>query len=341
MIEIGGMETIFASSLVDMVKSQAIQDSKKIVITFDDAWPGVADYATKLLMECGDKATYFVHISGINAGRPMRCNWEDLRNMKKSTHWEIGSHSLTHSDLTRLDENAIRKELLESLNELHSRNLNESNLFAYPYGAHNERVRRITKEVGYHAAFSAGTITHATNNSNLFSIPRTTVSQLYDQSVVCAKMGLDYKEMRKSFAIYDEIEGQFIGKWHKIDYKDKKDKETTYGQYGRSYCYTDDENAFWKILLNIEKEDSYTLSLWNPVKLNNKENIRYEVVSQLIDKYDNRILLKQICLINKQNGWNVINKIHLKKGTYEFEVHPLIDKKHVIVDALKVVKSGY
>jgi peptidoglycan/xylan/chitin deacetylase (PgdA/CDA1 family) len=68
---------------------------------------------------------------------------------------ELASHSVTHRYMTALPDD-------EALDELsHSREVIETNTgvrpeaFFYPLGAHNRRIRRLTKRSGYRAAFVA------------------------------------------------------------------------------------------------------------------------------------------------------------------------------------------
>ena len=59
--------------------------------------------------------------------------------------WEILSHSETHPDLTTLNEEQIRTELLDSKQALEAMGLTINN-FVYPFHKNNEIVRKITKE---------------------------------------------------------------------------------------------------------------------------------------------------------------------------------------------------
>ena len=63
--------------------------------------------------------------------------------------WEIGAHTLSHPDLTRLDDEHARYEIQESRTCI-ERELNTSIVsFAYPYGICDERTKRLVRESGY------------------------------------------------------------------------------------------------------------------------------------------------------------------------------------------------
>ena len=70
--------------------------------------------------------------------------------------WEILSHTKTHANLTELTEAEILTELADSKTELEAMGLTINNL-AYPYGAHNETVRRIAREYYRSARDDSGT----------------------------------------------------------------------------------------------------------------------------------------------------------------------------------------
>ena len=78
--------------------------------------------------------------------------WDDL-----SAHAEggvtISSHGVSHAHLTRLSDDELRRELVESKGELEDRLGRPCTDFAYPYGEHDERVRRFVRAAGYERAF--------------------------------------------------------------------------------------------------------------------------------------------------------------------------------------------
>jgi len=81
----------------------------------------------------------------------------------------IGSHGVTHSDLTRLPEEQARQEIMDSRTELESLLGKEVRFFAFPYGAYNERAVQWAKDAGYCRAFSIiPTLRPPTENQFLF-----------------------------------------------------------------------------------------------------------------------------------------------------------------------------
>jgi peptidoglycan/xylan/chitin deacetylase (PgdA/CDA1 family) len=66
----------------------------------------------------------------------------------------FGSHSMTHACLTRLSDTELRQEVADSKAALQDKLGTDVSIFAYPYGAHDERVRAAVAEAGYKQAFS-------------------------------------------------------------------------------------------------------------------------------------------------------------------------------------------
>ena len=89
----------------------------------------------------------------------------------------IGSHTVTHPDLTKLSVTNIDSELINSKNYLENITNKPIEYFAYPYGNYNKIVIENVKKAGYKAAFGIDKINFF-GESN-FEIPRIGI---YDDS---------------------------------------------------------------------------------------------------------------------------------------------------------------
>jgi peptidoglycan/xylan/chitin deacetylase (PgdA/CDA1 family) len=119
---------------------------KPIVISFDDgyrsvaeaalphmerrSWPGVLNLTVKNLRVSGGLSQFKVR-KLIAAG------------------WELASHSLTHPDLTSLDERTLAREVTRSRSILRSRFGVAVDFFCYPAGRYDARVIRAVHRAGY------------------------------------------------------------------------------------------------------------------------------------------------------------------------------------------------
>jgi peptidoglycan/xylan/chitin deacetylase (PgdA/CDA1 family) len=100
-------------------------------------------------------------------------SWEECRQMSQSGLVEFGSHTIRHSILTRISDEAAYDEIVQAKQILHSQHL-IAPYFAYPNGGVNDynlNHRRMAIEAGYDGVFSAicGTVTSKTD---LYDIPR-------------------------------------------------------------------------------------------------------------------------------------------------------------------------
>jgi len=70
--------------------------------------------------------------------------------------WEIGSHGMTHRDLTRLSDSDLETELALSKAIIERRLGVQVKLISYPFGNVDQRVWQACKEAGYQAGFVMG-----------------------------------------------------------------------------------------------------------------------------------------------------------------------------------------
>lgn len=85
------------------------------------------------------------------AYRPL--TWAQVRELADAGV-EIGSHTLSHPHLSRISDDAIRRELAESRRILETKIGRPVTRIGYPYGNYDERVMRIAEEVGYGSAYT-------------------------------------------------------------------------------------------------------------------------------------------------------------------------------------------
>src|SRR5437773_3897978 len=74
--------------------------------------------------------------------------WSELREME-SAGLEIGSHTLTHPMLTKVNDNRLYRELNESGSRLEFMLGHRVEQFCYPNGAHDARVEQAVAAAGY------------------------------------------------------------------------------------------------------------------------------------------------------------------------------------------------
>ena len=83
-------------------------------------------------------------------------DWDELRSLADDGI-EIGSHTVSHPHLTRLDDATLRLELVDSRERVEDEIGRPCRFLAYPFGEEDGRVRRAARDAGYEAAFALRT----------------------------------------------------------------------------------------------------------------------------------------------------------------------------------------
>lgn len=80
-------------------------------------------------------------------------NWDELRDLAERGV-EIGSHCVSHPHLLRLSDGELRRELVDSKDEIESAIGRPCTELSYPYGEQDARVRSAVQAAGYARAFA-------------------------------------------------------------------------------------------------------------------------------------------------------------------------------------------
>ncbi len=143
----------------DFVTLDNIDYNKKCVaLTFDDGRLSSFEIVLSFLKKYNIKATFFITtdwIDGKNIPEIEKysdfMNWKQVKELSKQGHL-IGSHTVSHRDLTFLNESEIRKELEISKKILEDKLEERVDVLSYPFGHYNEKVLAVTKQTGYKKA---------------------------------------------------------------------------------------------------------------------------------------------------------------------------------------------
>jgi peptidoglycan/xylan/chitin deacetylase (PgdA/CDA1 family) len=131
-----------------------------VAITFDDAFRSVRMNAVPELLRRGFPATIFVPVDclGEKPGWEMTKALDDrvmtgdeLRSLPDLI--ELGSHSLSHPHLPRIDPGLLREEVITSRHKLAELLGSHVSLLACPYGEYDDRVINTCCEAGYERVF--------------------------------------------------------------------------------------------------------------------------------------------------------------------------------------------
>lgn len=119
-------------------------DQKQVAISFDSAWG--ADKTQSILntlkqYEAG--ATFFLVGFWVE-------KYENMVTAIDEMGFEIGTHSNTHPDLTKLSESDMQLELEKSMELITNLTQKPVTLFRAPYGAYNNTLLTVTERMNLH-----------------------------------------------------------------------------------------------------------------------------------------------------------------------------------------------
>ncbi|MFI1563011.1 polysaccharide deacetylase family protein [Streptomyces sp. NPDC020490] len=143
--------------MTDLLAARARGQGRGLVgLTFDDGYADFVDTALPLLrrFDCG--ATLFVlpgRLGGDNAWDPLGPRkpllTADGIRQAAAAGVEIGSHGLTHVDLTRADDATLAAEVRDSRSLLAELTGTPIAGFCYPYGTVDRRAVAAVRDAGY------------------------------------------------------------------------------------------------------------------------------------------------------------------------------------------------
>lgn len=119
----------------------------KVTTSWDDGHSGDPRLA-ELLCSKGLVGTFYWTVNHEEFTYPGPVVTRDLLDMGM----EIGSHTMTHPDLTKLDDAKLKRELEESKSFLEDYVQRPVRTFCYPFGHFNRRVREAVIAAGYELA---------------------------------------------------------------------------------------------------------------------------------------------------------------------------------------------
>ena len=153
-----GYEAISFHDLLAYRRGEADLPARPILITFDDGYRSILEFALPALRTHGLFATVFV-VTGL-LGQTNRWDAdelqeplfsvEDVRRAAADGH-DVQSHTRTHPDLNQLPDADALMELRESRLELQRIVEAPVRVVAYPWGNPGHRVCRLAGEAGYDA----------------------------------------------------------------------------------------------------------------------------------------------------------------------------------------------
>ena len=157
-----GCEAVSLATIVNLLKIGEYKSLRtKIVFTFDDGYKDFLTTALPILLHYKVPATVFIvagmlgdKVSWNSHSKHAQLMSEDEIRHIKAQGVSLGSHTMTHSNLAKVDEKKVYQELVDS--HITLRDLGESfYALSYPWGQWTNQVLNAVKVAGYECAVTA------------------------------------------------------------------------------------------------------------------------------------------------------------------------------------------
>jgi peptidoglycan/xylan/chitin deacetylase (PgdA/CDA1 family) len=150
-----GYRVITMRELLGFMQYRHAIPKKSIIITIDDGYRSAYDIAYPVLNKYGFTATLFVYTDYVGVSKSS-ITWDQLRKMKIDG-FEIGSHTISHCDLTKKMTGEaypdyierIKREIFDSKQIIDKELKQDTFCFAYPYSRYNASVLNLCEQAGY------------------------------------------------------------------------------------------------------------------------------------------------------------------------------------------------
>jgi len=165
-----GYKTISVELLVRAINEGAELPPKPVILTFDDGSETTYMNALPVMQKYNFTGVSYIVYNYV--GIPNYMDEDQIRALSASG-WEIGSHGLSHTDLTTRPDRQM-DEIVESRRKLQARLGVPVMSFAYPFGAYDSDSLHYVHYAGYVAALGLGKEA-LQGNKNLFYLYRQPV----------------------------------------------------------------------------------------------------------------------------------------------------------------------
>lgn len=140
-----GYNAITLKQAYEAWTSDARVPPKPIVISFDDGYRGDYTDALPTLSELDWPGVLNLEVRNMDNGEIT----EDMVKEMIEAGWELGSHTISHLDLTALDRKMLREEVAGSRTQLEDVFEVPIEFFCYPAGKFDPKVVAEVKRAGY------------------------------------------------------------------------------------------------------------------------------------------------------------------------------------------------
>jgi peptidoglycan/xylan/chitin deacetylase (PgdA/CDA1 family) len=175
-----------------------------IALSFDDGMDDNHEFVLPILRRHGIPATVYVTTGLIGKPNPWMSRDSGARMMTAgelrdlvSAGFEIGSHTVTHPDLSKLGYETCLQEMVESRRALEGLLGAPVRTFAYPFCQYGPAALAAAKTAGFRAAVTC----HGRGSWNPYELPRAMISRKDGMAVFLLKLTELYQPLFESLPI--------------------------------------------------------------------------------------------------------------------------------------------
>lgn len=147
-----GYNTISPDELQGFLLDGRPLPDNPILITFDDGYADNYQYAYPILKEHNMKASIFL-VSDFMGRFDNYLTWDQVYEMSEN-HIYMGSHTLSHFELTPLEQRELVNQLVGGKLAVEWKTFKFCEYIAYPGGFYNQQVLSEVKKAGYKGGFT-------------------------------------------------------------------------------------------------------------------------------------------------------------------------------------------
>lgn len=153
-----GYRTIRLADFYQLIRGERVANlpGRPLLLTFDDGPASNLTVVEPILRSLDYSGVFFLYPSIIGSKKKRYLRWPQARELARSRHVEIGSHTYWHPKLPEMSRSEIRYQLEKSRRVLEERLQLPSRItaLAYPFGLYDRRVIEEAKRAGYMMAFT-------------------------------------------------------------------------------------------------------------------------------------------------------------------------------------------
>jgi peptidoglycan/xylan/chitin deacetylase (PgdA/CDA1 family) len=165
-----GYHAVTLQQVWDAWHSGGLLPSKPIVVSFDDGYHSHYTNALPIL-----KAQGWPGVENLEVNQTQQDLTPDEVKALIAAGWEVDAHTITHPDLTAVDDAQLQQEVAGSRQQIRQQYGVAVNFFCYPAGRFDDRVIAAVKAAGFLAATTT-TLGVAKPDQDPYQLPRVRVN---------------------------------------------------------------------------------------------------------------------------------------------------------------------